>query len=439
MFDSREKKNIIVSIDVGNSGVKLVFCEQRDDEVAIVYAGEEKYEGLALRTIVRGKIQRVDKIKETIQKVFDKSVEEIDFRARFISFIYTLNGIYLESNYVRESRRFGSVKHGAEVHKEDLDALSEKLSEIEPPEGKELIHNMHRMYLGDHGKSIPNPVGNIKRKVDVEHLIVMGDEADVLNVNGVVQAVIGTPPDLAVSSAVANGLYAMKPDEKELGALVLDIGAGVTTFNVYEHGNCLYVGQVGVGCLQAVNDICQAFGFGKKLVYGEELLHKAVDLAADNELESSEYELSASDDFSGTRISKTKLNKVVRARFDELMQLVNHELKNHNLERSFGNKIIITGGGSNIVGMQALVKSHFNNRNVERVQSHNMIWDLSEGCSNESSRAAYSAACGCVLYYLGDSDNVASLPWSQSVFDDARSLFSGLIKFFGNLFKSFKW
>lgn len=144
-------------------------------------------------------------------------------------------------------------------------------------------------------------------------------------------------------------------DEKELGVVMIDIGGASTDFAVYDNGVLIECGGVAVGAGHITRDIAQIFGASLahaervKTLYGAALMgpgdeHRFVDFP----------QLGVAGEIS--RASRADLCEVILPRLEEIFELVAGELPDDGMRRSGLRRIVLTGGGSLLVGAREVAE-----------------------------------------------------------------------------------
>lgn len=136
-------------------------------------------------------------------------------------------------------------------------------------------------------------------------------------------------------------------DEKELGALVIDIGARTTDFACYEKGALVALGGAPLGGESITRDIAQIFGTPLasaeriKTLYGAAIAgpgdeHRLVDFPQ------------LGDGGDVVRQSRHELSAVISPRLDEIFEMIAAAAP--DAARRTARRAIITGGGSLLIG-----------------------------------------------------------------------------------------
>ena len=210
-------------------------------------------------------------------------------------------------------------------------------------------------YTLDHQSGVKNPIGMAAKKLEVKaHIFLVG--ANVLNNirKGVLDVGVDIgdvyPGVLTASEAV------LTRRQKELGVVCIDIGASSTSIAVYEEGSLVFSSVIPVGGEHVTSDIALggriAIDLAEKLKieYGDLAFSKREDLM-DEEIDLSKMSRSET-----SVMSKKFLSQIARARYEEILYMVNTELKRVARDGMLPEGAVITGGGAKMRNLIEMAK-----------------------------------------------------------------------------------
>lgn len=197
--------------------------------------------------------------------------------------------------------------------------------------------------------------------------------------------------DEYIAAPYAAAQAALLEDEKELGAVLIDIGAAHTDFAVFDNGALVQCGGVGVGGGHITRDIAQIFGAGLshaervKTLYGGALIcpgdeHRFVDfpqLGVDGEV---------------ARVSRAEVCEVILPRLEEIFELVAAQFPDDGMRRSGLRRAVLTGGGSLMVGAREVAERAF------RMKCRLGRPAVMPGAPEASSAPAFSVCAGIIQH-----------------------------------------
>lgn len=188
---------------------------------------------------------------------------------------------------------------------------------------------------------------------------------------------VGVDADSIVFSGYASSLAVLSDTEKELGVVLVDIGAGTTDIAIYVEGSISYSSVLPIGARHITNDL--AIGLRISLESAERIklfLSKAADKkplrlediedepAITRETKPAHERGSDEIDLSFLNLpeeirkvsKKTLIEGIIRPRINEIFTMVGMELKKSGYGGQTPAGIVVTGGGARTVGISESAK-----------------------------------------------------------------------------------
>jgi cell division protein FtsA len=326
-------------------------------------------------------------LHEAREAVFASLEEAARSAGVVIPWVYvSVTGSHLEA-----FTRWGTIHaphYSVPISYEELDRVVESAYPADLPPEKRVLHLLPRSYSVDGMRGVRNPIGMHALRLDVETLCITGAAASVHNL---VQAVEsnGIPVRSLVAHPVASGEAVLTRDEKEMGTLLMDLGGGTLSLGVFQQGTLWHAAVLPVGGHQFTNDLAiylnTAFDVAEevKLKHGH-LLPEVVGEA--------EVRIRAFGDKHTVKVDAKDIAMVLRERANEVLQLASLRLR--SLDSSFlpPAGVVLTGGGANLPGLEALTRLVFNV--PVRVGTPKGVEGLPQGLQNPT----YAASVGALLW-----------------------------------------
>ncbi len=146
-------------------------------------------------------------------------------------------------------------------------------------------------------------------------------------------------------------------DEKELGVCLVDIGGGTTDIAVFTHGSIRHTAVIPIAGDQVTNDI--AVALRTPSVNAEEIKKKyACALTQLAKLEET-LEVPSIGERAPRQISRQALAEIVEPRYEELILLIQAELRRTGFEDLIAAGVVFTGGSSKVPGLVELAEEIF--------------------------------------------------------------------------------
>lgn len=341
------RTKIHVGLEIGTSKVCVVVGEVKSDgAVKILGVGQTRSAGMR-----RGEITDYPQARACVKEAMLKAEDAADVEIR--SVLLAVAGSHIRGVNNRGTFRLPEGDRViAPAHVEEAREIAREL-QISPDHV--YLHNVVRHYVVDGQPHASNPVGLSGRTIEAEFHIVHGMRSRVENSIRCVRE-IPVDVDEVVFAPLATAQVALTRDDKEHGALVIDVGAGTTDFVLYHEGAISACGCIPVGGDHVTNDIHLVTG----LPWSKAEQVKIEEGDASGDVARSVGSIRVPDDrgFAEATVSRKLVNEVIRTRLDETLQLLRRQLPPVALEQ-LGSGVFLTGGTSLMHGFGELVNEGF--------------------------------------------------------------------------------
>lgn len=379
------KEKIVSGIDIGSSKVTTIIAtETSEGKVSVIGVSNVPSRGMK-----KGVVVDIDEAVGAIAQ----SLEGAERMAGYaVSSAYVLvDGTHISS---LNSRGVVAVAHQeGEISAADVSRVVEAAQAISIPSSREILHVIPRGFIVDSQDGIRDPVGMSGIRLEVETNVISGATTVMRNLVKCVQQV-GVDVEDLVFGGLASAESVLSDTEKELGAVLVDIGGGTTDVLVFESGSPAYACVLPVGGQNITNDL--AVGLRTSLEDAEKIkaklsLDKSLDVSKNERGESSEIDITDLG-LEVTTIPKKMLNDIIKSRLSEIFSLVALEVKKSGFTGKLPAGVIISGGAAETVGVAEMAKQSL--KMPVRIGSPTGATGLIE----EISGPAFAASIGLVLY-----------------------------------------
>lgn len=234
------------------------------------------------------------------------------------------------------------------VNPADMKRLLGPIQALRMPTGREMLHTIPRSFSLDGQTASRQPVGMFAFRLEAEvHVVTAATNA----VRNLIKAVrrAGVEPEDVVLEPLASGEAVLRPVEKEVGIIVVDVGGGTTDIAVFKGGTLWHTAAIGVAGHQVTRDI--ALGLGVAYEQAEALkLQRASLLPSSN---------GSHRDPEGNDTLGRQLRTIVACRMEELLRLVWVELGATDLSPLASAGLVLTGGTSKLPGLVEMAQGIF--------------------------------------------------------------------------------
>ena len=338
---SRRTK-IHVGLEIGTSKISMVVGEVKaDSAVKILGIGETKSAGVRKGEIFDYSQTRAC-LKDALAKAEDASDVEIG------SVFLAVTGAHIQGVNNRGTYRLPDGEPVvAPEHVEEARTIAR---EVQIPQDHVYLHPIIRNYWLDGLEHPTTPIGLFGKTVEADFHIVHGIGTRLQNSIKLVREMPLEVDDI-VFSPIATAQMALDREQREGGALVIDIGAGTTDYALYLNGVITASGCIPVGGDHVTNDIHLVTGlpFSK----ADRLKIQEGDASADPLRSVGNTHLTDDRGFAEVEVSRAVLNEIIRQRLEETLELVRSRLPAGSVE-AIGSGIYLTGGTSLMRGFSEL-------------------------------------------------------------------------------------
>ncbi len=340
------KDRYIAGIDIGTHAVRVVQVklDPEGGEPAVIGAVSVPSAGLR-RGVIVDLDEAVSSISTVLEKVERMTAVPVD------SCLVAVGGSHIAS--LTSKGVIAVSKADGEVSEADVVRVIDAAQAVSIPPNREVIHVIPKAFVLDGQEGIKDPLGMTGVRLEVDTTIVHGSSPLIKNLHRVASQA-GLSVEELVVSPLASAQAVLSRKQKELGVVVVDIGAGTTSVAVYEENTLLHTAILPIGGLHITNDL--AIGLRTsietaervKVLYGH-ANKEAVDVHQ-------QIDLGKIDESETEQISRLDIVDIVEARLAEIFEYVSKELKAVNRDGKLPAGVVLVGGTSNLPGIAEYAK-----------------------------------------------------------------------------------
>src|SRR3954465_3125732 len=307
MFD---RSSSIVGLDIGTSKVCAVVGEINEAGVlSIVGLGQAKSRGVRKGEIVDFNLAQED-IRNAIVEA--EQMADVEIRSVYLG----VTGAHIRGFNNRGVHPVVSADR--EISEDDVQDVIKNAKTINLPAQNHVIHAIRQHFLVDGQDGITNPVGMLGARVEVDVHVVHGNLNRLQNAIRTVKS-LQLEVDEIVFTGLASSLALLTSEQKELGALVIDIGGGTTEYTVYADGIIKHTGVLAVGGDHISNDL--AYGLKVPLGRAEQLKVEHGAAFVGDEIKSKTVSTPNEHGLPMKTINVEHLRRIMSLRLEEIFQL----------------------------------------------------------------------------------------------------------------------
>ncbi len=370
-----------VAIDIGTTKVCTIIARKRaDNRVEVSGISTVPCNGMKKGTVADSAAVTAA-IKESI------AAASADAGVEITSVYAGLTGSHIESkNRWANVPRTEGMRAVTDL---DLSAAKKAAGAVDLGDDRRLLHVIPRSYALDGLHGVRNPLGMHTGELHIESHVITGSISKITELHNAVSDA-GVRVSSMVVEPLASADAVLTADEREEGAVLIDVGGGTSDIAVYHGGAVVHTAVIPVGGFQFSNDLSIAFAIDFDSAEQLKIDHgtAAPELAGMKE----EVVLHPTTMDQPLTITRREIGQVLKERTSELFRMIQLKLEEPHLADIPTDRIVFTGGGAKLDGFLNIAKYIFQRK--VRLASPRGLDGMPEGTNDP----AYSAAAGIALW-----------------------------------------
>tara|TARA_Y100000385_G_scaffold198476_1_gene205484 strand:- start:4 stop:1284 length:1281 start_codon:yes stop_codon:yes gene_type:complete len=343
MAESQEK--IIVGLDIGTTKVcAIVGRANQYGKVDILGMGKIASHG----GVTRGVVSNIDRTVAAIQAAIKEASEKSNVDIKRVE-------VGIAGAHINSLQHRGMIIRNdgeSEINADDLKKLENDMFKLAVKPGDRILHVLPQEYSVDDEPGIIDPIGMAGVKVEGNFHVITGQISAAKNIYKCVEKSNLQVTDIALEP-LASSEAVLSSDELEAGVVLVDIGGGTTDVAIFYDNIIRHTAVIPYGGNIITEDIKRGCNVMKAHA---ELLKVKFGSALASELDENEIvTIPGIRGRAAKEISVKNLSMIIQARIQEIMELVEFEIKQSGLEK-FAGGIVITGGGSQLKHVDQLAE-----------------------------------------------------------------------------------
>lgn len=348
---AKTRSGVIAALDLGTTKIACFIARvDPNGKIEIIGIGHQLSRGFRAGVVTDIKLaeQAILAAIEAAERMAATSIDSV---------IVNISGQKMASQHVSSQLPL----QGNEITEKDIQkVLCLAINQSRHPE-QELIHAIPLEYAIDGVVGIRDPKGMFGKQLTTYVHLITAPVATIMNLVNCLAKCQLDIEELVVSPFAA-GLASLTEDEKELGVTLLDMGGGHTSFAVFKQGFLIYADSIPIGGHHITSDIAQ--GLSTTLSVAERLktLHGNTVPTAVDEHELIEVPLLGEQEASREEmhhIPRAMLGNIIRPRVEEILEMIADKLHHSGVDHLSSKRLVLTGGGSQLMGMKELTSHYF--------------------------------------------------------------------------------
>ena len=369
----------VLAIDIGSTKICAIIAQiNNDNSISITGAGTTKAQGLR-----KGSITNIELAARSIKTAVEdaKRVSGSDVKTAIVS----ISGAYTKS---LNSNGIVNIQSKEISFKEIERVMHTSLYNANIPNEYEVLHALPYNFKVDDQDFIEDPLGMNASRLEVETHIITTQKSNLNNLKKAVNGA-GVEVENVVLAGYASSVATLNLDEKELGAVIIDMGGNTCNIAIYSGNSLRYNDFLGVGSNHVTSDLSMALHTPLNVADNVKLNYGSL-LSPSNDL----IELPIIGDENTTHeVSLEVVHNVIFARVEETLMILAQFIEKSGLKDQIGAGVILTGGFSKMEGIRELAVATFGSMPVRLARPIEM-----DGLFDNLRGPEFSSAVGLVIY-----------------------------------------
>lgn len=343
-----DESKLVVGLEIGTSKICAVVGEASPDgTLNIVGLGQAATRGVRKGEVVDA-VQAEECVRHAIVEA--EQMANVEIRNLYVG----VTGAHIRGFNNRGVHRVLSADRN--INEADVADVIRNARTVNLPAENMIIHDVRQHFLLDGVPGINSPVNMLGTLLEVDVHVVHGVARRMQNTVQVVKNL-----RLGVNEMIFNGLASalatLTAEQKEVGALALDMGGGTTEYVVYADGIIKHTGVFAIGGDHVSNDL--AHGLKVTLSRAEKLKVEHGTAVVDEAVRGKTIALPNEMNHPVRSVNLEHLQRIMAARLDELLFLIRQDLEEEGLMDCLRSGVFICGGGARIPRITELAQTIF--------------------------------------------------------------------------------
>jgi cell division protein FtsA len=320
----KNKNNTITILDIGSSKFVCIMVNSKMDILAV-----EHHMSYGIRN---GVITDLKVCQEVIIKIINNIEKTTGIKC---------NNIYItlsENIMISQQMNLHTSTIGKTITSKDINKLLLEVIQLCKNQKLDIIHTFACNYILDGYKGILNPLGMYGNSLECQFHILAVPYNHIVNINNLF-AKTNININGYIANTYASGLACLTKDELHLGVIIIEFGAGTTSFGIFEKNKLIYLDTIPLGGYHITNDIAKGLKISFEMAERIKNLYGGLIISSNDKNE--RIELSEDEVF-----TRSDLIHIIQARIDEIIELLLLKISHNYLVENY--HVVITGGGSKI-------------------------------------------------------------------------------------------
>ncbi len=339
----------MVGLDLGSTKMAVAVGEVNPDN-SLTLLALSQIESAGMR---RGNVVDIESSARTIDQLLD-GVERIagtPITATRVGF----NSTSIATTINRATIAVTHPNH--EINSDDINRAIQAARMIPVSPDRSVVHIIPRQFIVDGYEGVVDPLGMMGSRLEVEVIIVTAMTSALQNMIKTVSRT-GTRVKEIVLSSILAAEAVLQPAEKEMGVVLVDIGGGTSDIAIFEQGSLVYASVLPVGGDYITRDL--AVGLRTTIDEARRIKENYGYAHVDLIPEDTVVDISSIYGKDSRRVSQRTIASIIQPRVEELLEILNNELRRTGFDGVLPAGMVLTGGCSLLKGIIPFGEEYLN-------------------------------------------------------------------------------
>jgi cell division protein FtsA len=336
----------LVALDIGSSKIRTVVgvVEDKRNVINVIGVGLSPSNGVrkGMITDIEEAISNITSALEDAERMSGEHIHRL-----FVGF----SGPHIETFDSKGVIAINSPN--SEITEDDVDRVLDAARAVSLPSNREILRIIPKNFSIDAQQGIKYPVGMTGIRLEVQAHIISSMNSSIRNLE---KCLVETGVDIEdiVPSSLACVESVLDKKQKELGVVMIEIGACSTNVAVYEEGTIVHSCVIPVGGEHVTNDL--AIGLRSAIETAEKVKIEYGTCIPDDVSDREQIDLSEISKVDAHTVTKKEVSKIIEARYHEIFMMIRDELSKVGKDGMLPAGVVLCGGAIKMPGVVDLAR-----------------------------------------------------------------------------------
>ena len=330
---------VIVGLDIGTTKIACFIGRKNEhNKIEIISMGKSESMG-----VMHGVVANIEKTVQSITAAVNAAQLCKEGTLSIKNVYVGIAGQHIKS--IQHRGMYTKRDNTSEISQEDIDFFVDDMHKMVMPPGEEIIDVIPQEYIVDGSPEIKEPIGMAGVRLEANFHIITGQINNVMNIKKCIERANLNVRDI-ILEPIASADAVLSDEEKEAGIVLVDIGGGTTDIAIFQDGIIRHTAVIPFGGNIITNDIKEGCQIMQR--HAEALKIKYGSASASENKENEVVCIPGLRGREPKEITLKNLSSIIQARMEEIIELVNYEIKNSGYSKKLIGGIVVTGGGAQL-------------------------------------------------------------------------------------------